>query len=390
MGDMGGPFGRVAAPRPFVKTGLAMVVLGTVLFAAALAAAEEQCDAASGDANCLGAPSPKTEKPVDVRLPAEDLGFARLAVVVGLLGSVVAWILATLKFAWDGSLPARLAMWGLLPEAYAAISVRAVVALLRLKSGPTPIVVLRNCVTDAGAAELAQGLIDYGKKAELQALELPHNPAFGAEGLRSLAAAVPSEGLILLEELDFSYNPQLGEAAAEILHPLLVAKSSKITTLRLADCGLGLKAIQKLGDRAECMNLRLLDLSCNALAGAGEALAELLEAPVLEELVLNCCGLQKAEMAALCEQLPYTSLKSLQLGGNRFGSAGLGELLRFLAKSQVDELGLEGNDIEAKDLDALGTEWVKRPFSRVRLNGNRMTPAEIARFINTLKSTQTM
>jgi len=194
----------------------------------------------------------------------------------------------------------------------------------------------------------------------------------------------------MVEELDFSYNPQLGDAAVTVLWPLLVSKTSKINTLRLMDCGLKTESIKQLAGNAQRMNLRLLDLSLNELTGAGEALAEMCDAPVLEELSLNCCGLKPKDVAELSEQLPYTSIKSLQLGGNHFGSEGLSELLKYLAQSQIDELGLEGNDIEAKDLDGLGTVWVKRPFSRIRLSGNRMSNADVAAFITTLKSTQMM
>lgn len=61
----------------------------------------------------------------------------------------------TIKWSIDGSLPARLAIWGLLPEAFAAISVRAVANLLRLKTGTTPVVMLKSSVSDANAHELA-------------------------------------------------------------------------------------------------------------------------------------------------------------------------------------------------------------------------------------------
>jgi hypothetical protein len=84
--------------------------------------------------------------------------------------------------------------------------------------------------------------------------------------------------------------------------------------------------------------------------------------------------------------LPYTSLKSLQLGGNRLGPSGVKVLAAGLPRSHIDELGLEGNGLEAADLGPLGAAWAKRPFSRVRLSGNRMTQQEIADFVKTLKS----
>ena len=76
----------------------------------------------------------------------------------------------TIKWSIDGSLPARLAIWGLLPEAFAAISVRAVANLLRLKTGTTPVVMLKSSVSDANAHELAddawksfQSLLSHAK-----------------------------------------------------------------------------------------------------------------------------------------------------------------------------------------------------------------------------------
>jgi len=387
--------------------------------AAALAVVEGQCDAAKGDPDCPGVPlqsnpaavlaaqeaatdsSEATALVVEseaaaaateaaavnvTAVPREELGAFRVGFVLALLGFVILWIGGTIKFALDGSLPARLALWGLLPEAYAAISVRSVIALIRLKKNPTPVVVLRNCVTDAGAAELAGALRVFGKQAGLEALELPHNLEMGEAGLQHLASmALCAEGP-QLQEIDISYNPQLGDGAVELLLPLLRPKASQVNTLRIADCSLTVGFIQQLAEKMATSKLRVLDISCNALAGAGEALASLCEAPVLEELALACCGLRPDDVEAVADQLPYTSLRSLQLGGNGFGGAGLRALAQHLPASQIDELGLEGNDIEAADLSDLGQAWAKRPFSRLRLSRNRMSQAEVSRFIRTLRS----
>lgn len=373
-------------------------------------AAKGQCDMQDGQ--CSGSPSvlmqeasPTTAVPTEAegadvseqsgqstkgrseREPVriEDLGFWRVGVVLMMLGGVVFWILCTIKFAIDGSLPARLALWGFLPEAYAAISVRAVVALIRLKSNPTPVIVLRNCVTDADAVELAEGLRRYGETADVQALEFPHNPKLGREGVRALVAVAMSEGSNL-QELDFSYNPQLEGFVITELLPLFPSKVSKINTLKLADCGLNQAAVQKLGAGLQSSAIRTLDLSLNPLGGAGEALSTVCEAPVLDEITLTCCSLRVADVSAIAEQLPFTSIKCIQLGGNRIGAAGLAALVEHLPTSQIDELGLESNDLEAKDLSILAEAWVKRPFSRVRLSGNRMSNEEIAAFVNTLKT----
>jgi len=377
--------------------------------------ADTQCEAGSGDPRCPGllvtqtepTPSPgdipatdmqtvSVSPPEDSTLQVsrnssatpvrrEELGYFRLGFVLVWLLGVFAWIGMTIKFAVDGSLPARLALWGLLPEAYAAISVRAVAALLRLKRGTTPVIVLRNCVTDAGAAELAEALRLYGRSADLQVVELPHNPKMGKDGLGHIVAVALLEDSPL-QELDFSYNPQLGDNGCAQLLPLVDSKTSKVNVLRLADCSLTLSFMEQLAAKAAMSKLRMLDLSCNNLGGAGEVLAEICEAPILEELQLMRCGLSVSDIEALADQLPYTSLRSLQLGGNRFGNAGLLALTRRLETSQIDELGLEGNEIEASSLASLGSSWAKRPFSRVRLDGNRMTQAEVAAFVRTLRS----
>ncbi|CAE8653402.1 unnamed protein product [Polarella glacialis] len=326
-------------------------------------------------------------RPVEGTEGRQQLGVARLAVLFGFAAFIILWIIVTVKWAVEGSLPARLAIWGFLPEAYAAISVRAVVYLLRLKTTETPVVLLRNCVSDAGAKELAEALGQHGKKADLQALELPHNRQLGGEGIRAIVEVVLLEGVPLVE-FDLSYNPQLGDAVVVALQPLMERKASKLNTLKLADCGLGLSSLRLLATGACKLRLQTLDLSGNALSGSGELLAELLEAPVLEELALACCGLELADVEAVAEQLPYTSLRTLQLAGNGIDSTGLRALAEHLPKSQIDELGLEGNEIKAEDLSPLGTAWAKRPFSRLRLNGNQMTQAQIASFVRTLRFMQ--
>merc|ERR1711972_1274409 len=101
-------------------------------------------------------------------------------------------------------------------------------------------------------------------------------------------------------------------------------------TLRLANCSISSAFVQRFATVAETTQLRMLDLSYNGLRGSGEVLAELCEAPLLEELILACCDLNLADIKALAEQLPYTSIKSLQLGGNGFGNEGLKALAEHL------------------------------------------------------------
>jgi len=413
----------------------AMGVAALIFGVAAFVVAEEQCDVNGGGALCTRSPPPIPIVPpiagetADSELPDSgaasnssphgtlaaaltqeltkanqtdnvssesealkeipEVGVGRLAFAMLMLLSILAWLFTMLKFAVDGSLPARLAIWGLLPEAYAAISVRAVFHLLRLKSGPTPVIVLRNCVTDEGALKLVEAMIDFGSKAGLEAIELPHNPQLGVAGLQAItdAALRPDSKVV---ELDFSYNPQLGDPALKILRPLLESKKSRIQVLRLADIGLTQAGLKGLAQATPKSQLRTLDLSWNSMKGAGEVVADIMDAPVLEELNLTCCDLSADDAGLISEQLQYTSIRAVQLGGNRFGSAGVVRFCEHLADSQVDEIGLEavGLEVGCEGLSALAEAWVKRPFTRLKLHGNRMTNEEVATFVKTLKSMQ--
>eukprot|EP00927_Polykrikos_kofoidii_P032073 TRINITY_DN27426_c0_g1_i2.p1 TRINITY_DN27426_c0_g1~~TRINITY_DN27426_c0_g1_i2.p1 ORF type:complete len:425 (+),score=83.06 TRINITY_DN27426_c0_g1_i2:53-1327(+) len=305
----------------------------------------------------------KVKREVDSPL----LSASRAGLVLVMLSGVLFWIGAVLKFAIDGSLPARLAIWGFLPEVCAAVSVSALSALLRLKTHPTP------------------AMVAFAKSSELQVVELPFNPGLGKDGLRVIVEATMTANS-QVSELDISYNPQLGDEVVDVLRPMLASKVSKVQILKLAGCGLSHSGLERLAQAATKSNIRTLDLSRNELGGASEPLAELCEAPLLEELVLSCCGLKAADVRAIAEQLPYTSIRSLQLNGNDFGCPGAVALAEYLPTSLVDELGLESCEITTEALSPLGTAWAKRHFSRLSLRGNCMTQEEVQSFIRTLKS----
>lgn len=310
---------------------------------------------------------------------------ARLGLVFFMFCSLICWIGLLVRYMIDGSLPARLAMWGLMPEVCAAISPRSIVALLRMKKEPTPVIILRSCVTDKGAEELAQGVIEYGPKSELQVLELPHNPGLTSVGLRRIVAASRADGVQVCE-FDLSSNPQLRATLPLDLQPALTAKKNSMQVLKLADCDLVAEGLTKLTDLLAMSHLRSLDLSYNLLTGGGEALASAMDAPLLQELTLTCCGLGVPDIKEVAEQLPFTSIRSLQVGGNRFGDEGLAVIVENLPASQVQELGLEANNLTPACFAGLGDAWAKRPFSQLRLAGNQMTQQEVGGFIRTLKT----
>eukprot|EP00434_Breviolum_minutum_P026700 symbB.v1.2.023599.t1/scaffold2170.1/size90759/3 len=240
---------------------------------------------------------------------------------------------------------------------------------------------LKASVSDSNAHELGEALQAHGKKAELQALELPFNREMGEEGLQKIVEGLFT-GKVDLEELELSYNPQLGVAALTATKPLW----SNLSILRLVDCGLQKDSLKVLADAASKLKLNSLDLSGNTLSGAGETIAEVMDAPVLEELALAHCSLTLEDLKLLAEELPYTSLRSLQLGGNELTGAGLQVLSQYLPKCRLDSLGLERNALKTEDLKCLGQAWAKRPFSLLRLQGNQISDEELKSFINTLRS----
>lgn len=323
---------------------------------------------------------------LEVKAKGISMDTPKILVLLMFATAMMSWILATVKWAVDGSLPARLAVWGLLPEAFAAISVRSVAALLRLKSGSTPVLALKTCVSDSNVEDLAEALRRHGKQAELQSLELPYNQELTGTGVQQLVQAV-TEGGVELEELDLSFNAQLGDAAVRVVLPLCVPPF-RVSTLRLVDCSLGCDALKLLAEHATRLRLNVLHLSANKFTGLGDILVEVMEAPVLEDLALVHCALSLEDLTSVAEQLPYTSLKSIQLASNQIDGTGLKVLAEQLPKSQLDELGLEQNLLKSEDLSCLGTAWAQRPFSRLRLGGNAVEKEEVANFIKTLRLLQ--
>merc|ERR1719189_2089198 len=118
----------------------------------------------------------------------------------------------------------------------------------------------------------------------------------GQEGIRALVS-VAREATSQLQELDLSYNPQLGGYVVTELLPILPSRASKVTILRLMDCGLNKAEVQKLANGLKTSGLKQLDLSLNYLTGAGEVVSEVCEAPILEEIMLRCCGLSAEDVS---------------------------------------------------------------------------------------------
>merc|ERR1711865_628942 len=101
----------------------------------------------------------------------------------------------------------------------------------------------------------------------------------------------------MLNEVDVSQNPWLGDGAVAALAPLLLPKASGVEMLKLAYCGLSMQGLKRFAGPAAGSKLRVLDLSYNDFAGCGEALADIAEAPMLTELLLNACDLGDDDVA---------------------------------------------------------------------------------------------
>merc|ERR1712183_432029 len=84
----------------------------------------------------------------------------------------------------------------------------------------------------------------------------------------------------------------------------------------------------------------------------------------------------------------FTSVKSLDLRGNTFGSQGLLHLASTLPESMMESLNLSNVGIEAKceGLNQLAMAWIKRPFPELCLRNNPMGYHEVVKFITALQA----
>jgi len=223
------------------------------------------------------------------------------------------------------------------------------------------------------------------EREEVQGLELCDNPTMSCESLGSIVESLLE---CKLRALDLSHNPHLGDSMIAAILPLLRAKSSPLTDLKLANCGLTVAGLEWLVKVAKKSRLRLLDISCIQIRDESELIEQVLELPIIQELVICCCDLGPEEVRTIAEGLPFTSIKSLNLAGNAFGSEGLVHLASKLPESMVVDLDLSGVGIEAEceGLSQLAKAWVKRPFSQLCLNNNAMTQLGILNFIDTLRT----
>jgi len=133
--------------------------------------------------------------------------------------------------------------------------------------------------------------------------------------------------------------------------------------------------------------LRALELSSNALAGAGRALASLARnLPTLQVLKLEDASLATDDIERLSRALPHSRLLRVDLAGNFLRAAGLLAVAGGIRMSHVQDLGLERNDLcLGKALEALRESQDRKPLSRLRLSGNLLTVSQEVAFMESLR-----
>jgi Ran GTPase-activating protein (RanGAP) involved in mRNA processing and transport len=315
----------------------------------------------------------------------------RVALVLVCMVFIFSVFISIILFFLDGSLAARLALWGLLPEAYAALSVPSICALLRLKKGTLQFIELQGCVSDVNAVSLGEAIRDHGSKADLKGLSLPYNGQLSASGVGSMCALalIPSSPLV---EINLSGNPQVGDAIVVAMAPYITGqKKSQLRELKLGNCGITLCGAKALGNHLESSMLKILDLSNNDLAGGGSVLAAFCDAPLLEELSLKNCSIQDEDVCHLAKELCDSSISTLELDGNSVSDEGLVALGEHLkGPSQIMELSLAGNRIEKGDaLLRFAASWASSPDrvgSRLELQDNLLSYDELMDFHKMLRT----
>lgn len=289
----------------------------------------------------------------------------------------------------QGAPAARLVLLGVMSEAWALRSVSTACALLRLKRRPTPTLEVSGRVTDAGASELGSTIRAHGGTCRTQAVGLTGNPRLSCQGVASFCAEVLGP-TCALKALDLSSNPQLGDGLGGTLAPYLAGRDgspSCLRTLILVECGLTAAGVLELSKAAGSSVLVTLDLSQNKLEGAGTALAQLVEAPLLEDLRLVDCGLGDKDVAEMALVLPSSGLVSLDLAFNSIGSEGVLSLARHLGDAPLQSLSLVQNQIVSDEpLGQLAGAWAAQPRSQLDLVGNLLSKDKLQIFKKVLAS----
>jgi hypothetical protein len=250
--------------------------------------------------------------------------------------------------------------------------------------------VVSTKLCDVTACTLGQTIHDYIEEEELvesvlHCVDLGQNKNMSCERLgRILELLVDFQ----IQGVDLSWNPHLSDSMIATIRPLLEAKKSHLADLKIAGCGLSVAGLKCLVEVASKSRLRSLNISYIRIGDESELIEQVLELPMIEDLALRYCDLSPSDARTIAEALPFTSVKSLDLAGNTFGSQGLVHLASKLPESMVERLDLSKVGIEKKceGLIQLAKAWVKRPFPKLHILGNPMGFKEVMNFIAVLQT----
>lgn len=189
-----------------------------------------------------------------------------------------------------------------------------------------------------------------------------------------------------LRALEISGSPQLGDEVATVLAPYVAgSKGAQLRELKLVRCGLTSEGLQKLEAALEKSAVTLLDLSYNELGGALSVFRGLAGAPLLEDLRLNGCDLDDEDVAHIAQELPTSSLATLELNNNCITAAGALKLAEHLSSSQLNEMDLSHNDITPGDeMGRLAAAWAGR--GRLNIAENKLSYQEMRAFFEMMET----
>jgi Ran GTPase-activating protein (RanGAP) involved in mRNA processing and transport len=243
---------------------------------------------------------------------------------------------------------------------------------------------------DVSASTLVDTISDYIEReglvdAVLHCVDLSRNRDMSCESLARIFDMLLEYHI---QGVDLSGNQHLGDGIVPTIQPLLEAKKSHLSDLKLAGCDLSVPGLKCLVNAASTSRLRLLDISDIGISDESELIEQVLELPMIEELAFRVCNLGPSDVCTVAKSLPFTSVKALDLRGNTFGSQGLLHLASALPESMVEHLNLSNVGIEPKceGLTQLAKAWVKRPFPELCLQNNPMGYNEVMKYITALQA----
>jgi Ran GTPase-activating protein (RanGAP) involved in mRNA processing and transport len=232
-------------------------------------------------------------------------------------------------------------------------------------------------IDNAGVRALVFALFD-NERSSLTTLRLGWSK-LGAEGVRTLAAAMETNGTVT--DLDLCHN-DIGAAGAEVFAAVM-KKNATLRSLDLGDNNIGINGAQMLAmgltnltyldlrnnelhDRGvwwiakalvqnKNMTLKKLNLSSNKIGDpCGRALAMMINHTALTDLDLSWNQIGAAGVNSFAETLNLSkTLTNLVLSLNRIGDEGGRGLAMILRNMALTELNLSSNRIGAVGLNSL-------------------------------------